>query len=281
MAMSATVSKTDHWTQHARQWQFVGSPLRPGAEDITTAARFIERQHARGGRSGLQSVLLGVTPELVSMAWPLHTRLLAVDRSPGMIRSVLPGRSGTDVDAVCGNWLDLPLPAASVDCVVGDGCFTVLESLAAHRALSREVRRVLDRDGFFVIRLFVQLPEPESVDQVFDELSAGAIGNFHVFKWRLAMALQRSQQSGVGVHEIWRRWQQAGISAQSLSQRTGWGVDEIRTIEAYRDAPARYTFPTLAQAREVLHADFRELACHVPDYELGQRCPTLLLAPLD
>lgn len=278
--MSATVSKTDHWTQHARQWQYVGSPLRPGPDDITIAARFIEREQARGGRNGLQSVLLGVTPELVSMAWPSHTRLLAIDRSPGMIRSVLPGLSGNHVDAVCGNWLDLPLPAASVDCVVGDGCFTVLESLAAHRALSREVRRVLNQDGFFVIRLFVQSPERETADQVFDELSAGTISNFHVFKWRLAMALQKSQQSGVGVNEIWRRWQQAGISPQLLSRRTGWRVEEIRTIEAYRDAPARYTFPTLEQAREVLHTDFTELACHIPDYELGRRCPTLLLAPL-
>lgn len=226
-------------------------------------------------------MLLGVTPELVTMPWPSHTRLLAVDRSPGMIRSVLPGLADADVDAVCGNWLDLPLPTASVDCVVGDGCFTVLESLGDHRLLSSEVRRVLDPQGIFAIRLFVQLPERETVDQVFDELSAGAIGNFHVFKWRLGMALQKSQEAGVGVHEIWQRWHKAGISAHSLSQRTGWPVEEIQTIDAYRDAPARYTFPTLEQAREVLHDDFRELACEVPGYELGRRCPTLLLAPAD
>lgn len=276
--MSATVSQSDHWTQHARQWQYVGSPLRPGPDDITIAARLVEREQARSGRMGLRSVLLGVTPELATMPWPSNTRLLAVDRSPGMIRSVLPRLSGADVNAVCGNWLGLPLPAASVDCVVGDGCFTVLESLAAHRVLSSEVCRVLDQDGFFVIRLFVQLPEPETVDRVMDELLADAIGNFHVFKWRLAMALQKSPESGVGVHDIWQQWQWAGISAQSLSRRTGWPVEEIRTIEAYRDSPARYTFPTLEQARELLHNDFRELACHVPDYELGRRCPTLLLA---
>jgi len=41
----------------------------------------------------------------------------------------------------------------------------------------------------------------------------------------------------------------------------------------------RYTFPTLAEARAALRDDFSEIACGLPGYELGERCPTFVLAP--
>ena len=54
----------------------------------------------------------------------------------------------------------------------------------------------------------------------------------------------------------------------------------IATIDAYRGAPACYSFPTLAELRAVLAGAFSEQACRMLDYELGERCPILLLAPL-
>ena len=62
-----------------------------------------------------------------------------------------------------------------------------------------------------------------------------------------------------------------------LAARLGWRAAEVRTIDAYRGADARYTFPTLAEAREILALHFVEEACCFAGYELGERCPTLRL----
>lgn len=225
----------------------------------------------------MRSALLGVTPELVGMAWPSGSRLLPLDRSAEMIHAILPPRASVPMTPVCASWLEQPFCDDSLDCVVGDGCFTVLENIDAYRRLCRELCRVLRPGGCFVIRLFVQAPERESATAVFDDLAAGSIGSFHAFKWRLAMALHHNLNEGVSVSDIWRRWIQAGVAAEDLAARSGWLLDAIRTIEVYRDSPARYTFPTLGEAREVLGETFDELECHVPGYELGDRCPTLLL----
>ncbi len=55
--------------------------------------------------------------------------------------------------------------------------------------------------------------------------------------------------------------------------------EAIDSIDVYRGAGSRLIFPTLRETRALLAADFRELECHVPGYELGERCVTLLLAP--
>jgi hypothetical protein len=91
------------------------------------------------------------------------------------------------------------------------------------------------------------------------------------------MALHEGLDRGVGVGRVWEAWHEARLDVHDLAERTGWHVEEIQTIDAYRGSPARYTFPTLEEARGYLSADFEEISCHFPDYELGERCPTLLL----
>lgn len=268
----------DHWRRHARQWDSVGPPLRPARDDVAVAEQMVARARRQVGGAGMHNALLGVTPELVGMDWPAGSRLLSVDRSLRMIRDILPSRPAVPVTPVCASWLAMPLGDDCLDCIVGDGCFTVLESIGTHRRLCHELRRVLRPGGLLVMRLFVQPPERESVASVFDDLAAGLIGGFHVFKWRLAMALHDNPDEGVAVGEIWSRWRRADMDVESIAARLNWPRHEVSTIEVYRGSPARYTFATLEQARAVLGESFDELACHVPDYELGERCPTLLLA---
>lgn len=271
------MSRQDHWKDHARQWGYVGPPLRPCAEDIRLARELVGAGGAdTGGRR--HAILLGVTPELVSMDWPRGTRLTAVDRCMEMIRGVFP-REGLSVPAwaVCGDWLNLPLPDEGADWVVGDGCYTLLDGPARYRELGREVHRILRPGGRYLARMFLRPDSPEPAAAVFDDLEAGRIGNFHVFKWRLAMALHDGAGSGVRVDTIWERWRQAGIDPGELARDTGWPEAEILTIEAYQGSKACYTYPTLDEARAALSVRFRELACRFPGYELGERCPTLLL----
>jgi hypothetical protein len=63
-----------------------------------------------------------------------------------------------------------------------------------------------------------------------------------------------------------------------VAERRGWSAEELRTIEAYRDVAARYAFPTLAELRDVIgEAGLDVVSVSTPGYELGERCPTLVL----
>ena len=266
----------DHWGIHSRQWANIGTPLRPSVKDIA----YIERLLSEVNRTSTNSVLLGVTPEIACLNWPTNTNLVAVDHNPEMIARVWPHKMvSVPAMAALGDWMQLPLKDASVDVVVGDGCYTLLVGREKYGALSREVRRVLKSNGQLIMRFFVRPDTSEKIESVLDDLRNGKIGNFHVFKWRLAMALHGSFESGVAVAEVWKAWQAAGIDVNLLAHVVGWSRSVIETINAYRESHARYSFPTLSELRAALAPYFRVVSCHYPDYELGERCPTLLLEP--
>jgi len=70
----------------------------------------------------------------------------------------------------------------------------------------------------------------------------------------------------------------AGVAAG-----TGWTAwldtpEEIVGIESYAGMDARYYQPTLAEFRRSLGAESQELECAFSHNELGERCPTLVLA---
>lgn len=268
----------DLWSRHVRQWQWLGSPLRPAAADTRIAEELVRRWHEAGKVPAPAAMVLGVTPEIAGMRWPSGTQLVAVDHAPEMIRGIWPG-AGRKRPAVCAEWHSLPLSDGSLYIVIGDGCFTVLDYPAAYRAVARELRRVLNGNGMLLLRFTARPDVPESPGAVFDALSRGRIGNFHAFKLRLAMAMQASAEAGVRLEDVHRAWREAGVEPGQLAQERGWPLPVVLTIDAYRDVPARHTYPTLAEVRAVMAAEFEEIACEVPGYELGERCPTFAFRP--
>jgi hypothetical protein len=117
------------------------------------------------------------------------------------------------------------------------------------------------------------------VDIVVDDLMHGHIGNFHVFKWRLAMALHGSLEEGVRLADIWDTWRAVVPEPEALTARLGWSREIMSTIDNYRDVKSRYTFPTLTEVRAAMSAAFIEVESFFPRYELGDRCPTLVFLP--
>lgn len=268
------------WQKHALQWQRLGPPLRPSAEDLLAlrqvVAQWVERKEGRH----LLAALLGVTLEVAHSPWPSGTRLVAVDQSDAMIRAVWPGREVAHCFAVCADWRRLPLKDGACDIVVGDGCFNVLAYPDGYGALLEALCRALGADGRLVVRFFIRPDRAEPAEAVLADLEGGRIAGFHAFKLRLAMALHGNLAEGVCVGDVWRTWNGAIASPDRLADRLGWPREIVATIDAYRDSPTRYTFPTMAEARAALAPRFRETACRVPRYELGERCPTFVLAPI-
>lgn len=268
----------DHWNQHAKQWQWIGSPLRPADQDIRALEQALQRWHEAHRAPAPQAILLGVTPEIALMRWPPGTRLVAVDHSQAMIREIWPG-ARLGYTALRAGWPTLPLLDNSQDIVVGDGCFSALSYPGEYQAAVRAVRRVIRAHGIFLMRFYIRPEVGEPVAAVIDDLLRGRVGNFHVFKWRLAMALHGSLDEGVRLADIWDAWHAAVPAPAPLAARLGWPLRAVLTIDAYRGVATRYTFPTLAEARAAMADSFAEIECCLPGYELGERCPTLIFRP--
>lgn len=221
--------------------------------------------------------MLGVTPEMARLAWPAGTRLLAVDREAAMIQGVWPGFPGPGEGALLADWLTVELPSSSRDRVVSDGCFGVVAWTADARTLLERVRAVLRPEGRFGFRVFLKPDDAESPVEVYEAASQGRIGNFHAFKLRLLMAHQRDLAHGVCIGELWEAWS-ASSGARAVAG-SGWPTEQIATIDAYRGQATRYWFPTMAELQAAIaDAGLDVERVHWPSYELGERCPTLILA---
>lgn len=267
-----------HWNAHAARWGLIGAPLRPGAEDLDYLRASVARltpgaPEARTG-AARSALLPGVTPEIAELEWQPPHRLVAVDKSEGMVNAVWPGDTPSR-RAIVGDWLALALPEAPFDLVVGDGVFSLFEFPSGYARLANALGAVVKPGGLLSVRLFCR-PEPsEPLEQVFRALFAGAIGNFHVFKWRLAMALQGDATRGVRLADIWTAFCEGGSSVAEVASRSGWPEPVVATIEGYRDVDERYSFSTLREVVAALAAAFDLVEIWRPSYELGERCPHL------
>lgn len=270
-------AKADHWNQHAQQWSLIGTPLRPAPEDIHLLETELERWHARTAVATPQALLCGVTVEVACMRWPRGTWLTAVDHSRPMIAGVWPAQHAPGA-AVCGSWFALPLADASQHLVIGDGCYSLLTGRDRYAAFSAELRRVASPGALLAMRYFLRPDRPETVAQVIDDLWQKRIGNFHVFKWRLAMALHGTLEEGVRLADIWNAWHEAVPDPHALARQLDWRTEVVNTIHNYRNVDTRYSFPTLEEARALV-GGFEIIAMHTPAYELGERCPTLIMQP--
>jgi hypothetical protein len=266
------------WEQQARHWARVKPPLRPSGEEIRRAQQEVDRWLARGGRS-TSGLILGVTPELVALKWPEGCRVMAADLSLPMIRGVFagPGPGGARPSALLADWSALPLADRSVGLVLGDGCF-VLVGREAGRLVAAGVRRILEVEGSFLIRVFVRPGTVERPGAVRDDLLAARFGNFHVFKFRLLMSLVDGA-GNVRVAEAYEFFRERCGDPGELARRLGWPVEEVRTIEAYRDQRAVYWFPTPDEFLETVGGEFGLEETLTPRYEMGDRCPIFVFRP--
>jgi SAM-dependent methyltransferase len=253
-------------------------PSRVSASDI----EFFEaqaRQVFESFRKGtLDALMLGVTPGIAAMRWPDPTGLAALDWSSGMIRHQWP-RSGLPAFAapIQADWRRMPLPDSSRDFAVGDCCQVAVDSFEDCAAYHAEVHRVLRPGGRFVQRCILRPERPESLDALFELLFAGKMPNFEVFRRRLAMAMHGSNGEGVSAGDVWRTWDERVPDRDALLERYGWPAQTIQTLERWQGSAMRFPFPTLPEMLDLAGPRLELIECNVPTYEMGERCPRLVL----
>jgi len=267
-----------YWARIAALYAQMRPPLRPSGEDIRFYEETVGAYALRHPKQANRALLLGVTPDIAAMRWPLSFSLLGIDHSNEMVKGVWPGNVPGRRWAVNGNWLSLPKRPSSCDIVIGDGSMNCLRYPDDQRAFAGSVRGVLKREGIFILRCFTQPVQQERPDQVLEDAMRGEIPTFTQFRFRLLMAMQPSTRAGVAVNDAYRFWTSHGARESLLLSRTDW-ESELDYIEVYRDGGAVHTFPTLAEFRAKLSEFFDEISVSFPTYYAGDRCPRLVLTP--
>jgi len=268
-------SERQTWASVAAAYDTYTSPLRPCHDDLKTIERAAhDWSSAHPGRA-MRTLLLGATPDIAKLNWPLHLKLVAMDSSTAVIKAIWPGDVRGHRWATCGNWLSLPLRAGSCDMVVGDGALTASRYPDEWRAMAATLRDVLSDSGVLALRCFARMEHPETPDRVIQDLLGGKVGNINHFKFRLFIALQRSTDEGCPVRDAYR-FLRSRVSDEALRSIPGWSEAAINGFELWRHADTVYTFPTLSEVRSVLGEFLRERKVWFPSYTLGDNCPTLL-----
>ena len=206
-----------HWSNIARLWRQVSSPLRPTPTDVAVYAAAVRDWARTGGVP--RALILGVTPELYRLPWPAGSDVAAVDRNRNMIDALWPGPRDA---VVCADWRDLPFPTGSRDVTVCDGGISMLSYPADHREFVRSLHRVVAPGGLCVFRLYVPPGVRESPEAVLRDLLEAKIPNLNVLKLRLGMALQRSSEGGVELGHVWNVLREAAPDFPVLAERIGW-----------------------------------------------------------
>lgn len=270
---------SEHWDALARAYHQLGAPLHPSAQDLAALTKFLTQLNGELGSQGVNALMWGATPALANLNWPAGSRLLAVDRSQGMLKLVWPGDLPQQRAAQCTDWFSLRPATGAYDVVVGDGSFNCLPYPTGYQQLGNLTRQALQPKGALITRFYVKPAKPETLDRVFQAALAGQIHSFHAFKWRLAMAILGEHQVNIAVRDIWQTWQQAGLDQGRLRAVTGWSAATIATINHYQFSDASYSFPTLPEIEQALAACFVVSKVATPTYELGERCPTVMFRP--
>lgn len=265
------------WSRHSSQWRKVGAPLRPSAEDGALMMAAVAPALGRHS-DALEVVVLGVTPELVQLPWPAHTRLHAFDHSAEMIATVWQPHPRVPSAAQQASWQRLPLPDGSVDAFVGDGSLNALPTTGDYPEVLAELVRLLRPGGSLCLRCFIRPDARESLDAVAAAVAAGEVRSFHALKWRVAMALSEAPSFSVAVADIHAAFESAFPDRGRLSETTGWPAEAIATIDAYKGTQTRYTFPTMAALKAVCAPYFEVQEVLRGGYELAERCPTVRFA---
>ena len=270
---SQTGMRRDHFAKLVSHWSHFGPPLRPSPFDTG-----VLRQVASGLPAAPRVVVLGLTPETIGLSWPANTVLLALDHSTAMVGSLWPIAGAPAQSGVAlAEWLKMPLANAAADIVCADGCHTQLAYPRGYTMLSKEVYRVLKPAGRHVTRVFIRPDAPETMEAITEAMARGAIGSVHALKLRLLAAVHGHSGIGSCLGDAWEAWRRLPALPQGMAGKCGWTAEEVVGIEGYAGLATRYYLPTLDELRAIHGADFTEIECRFGDYELAERCPTLVL----
>lgn len=257
---------SEHWQRFQAIWDAILPPLRP-------APSAVEAFRAAAPADGRRLLVLGVTPELSD----LGRQTTAVDHDRSMIQRVWPG-NGPGRQVLQADWRAMPLATNSVEVVYGDGAINVLRFPSEAASVMDELDRVLVPGGKAVFRVYCTPDPPETFEELARAAETGGTENVFALKWRLAMArVGMSRGPNVRVPELLDAFDSVFPDRAALAADTGFSRELIDTVDLWAGSEKTFSFPTLAQSRDLLASGFDEVRVEASgDYPLAERCPLLV-----
>lgn len=240
---------TGLWARHAETWEHVRPPLRPSRNDIRIYEELVD--DLIGHHKMPRVLLLGCTPELLLMKWPLDTRISCLEQSPAMAERVY-GKTAAymseDVHArmKIGNWFEAAaiLGEAQFDLVIGDGCYTQLAA-DEYAGLGQQIALVMSQEASFVHRFFVKTHDEDPELVLASLMTPFIYESFSDFKLRFLLSKQSSFEEGVRLGDVYEHWHRFNVAASFTGVKPQhYSARERDTIEHYRGSEKRYSFPS-------------------------------------
>lgn len=97
------------------------------------------------------------------------------------------------------------------------------------------------------------------------------------------MAMQANAAEGVQLNDVWQAIHQVAPDLNQLANEISWPLEHLLAINAYQGRTATYHFLGVDQVLDIFCAQddyFALESIQWPDYELGERCPTMALRRL-
>jgi hypothetical protein len=259
------VTSDGGWCEFHQRATFLGLPQIPDAAIVGQVAALIRDLDER-------VLLLGITRALAG----LGADLTAVDLSETQIERMWPGDL-PDRRAILGDWRTMESRRSSFTAAIGDGALSTLEWPGEYRNVLERVANSLAPGGIVVIRCFIAPDEPETLEQIADDVLSGRETSVNATRWRVAMAATDANGS-IFARDLAATWRRLFPSLPELAERTGWSLEGMELIlGSFERASLRYSFVTRAAVLETLPGSLTGARfVSSGDYALSARCPFLV-----
>jgi SAM-dependent methyltransferase len=176
--------------------------------------------------------------------------------------------------AVNGDWFDLPFENAKFDLIIGDGCTTQFDSMKRYQVFFEHISTKLRPNGSLLMRYFTR--QDSIFFDVISLLNKKEIKNFGSLKWMIAHNLTNKLTHEVCVGLIFSEFSKLFDDRELLSEKTGWSMDEINTIDSYEDNQQVYTFPTIEVLNTQKLGILENKSINFSGSDFSEYCPIML-----
>lgn len=246
---------------HSKNWDKLSAPARPNPSVINTYKQLIPDGNI---------LLLGVTPEIANS----YQVITAIDNDEKMIKNVWPGDTLTK-RVLLANW-ETFITAEKFNGVIGDVALTLLGDKKKITNFNQKAFDMLHPNGVVAQRI---IHKPQTVltrEQLIEMLNKPATINFNAFKWLMFMTHSNETHQKIQFTNVRKFFNEIAPDRQVVSEKTGWTLDQINTIDFYENAKVEVIILSKKEWLETIPKDAVNVQfIYNDDYDLAELCPIL------
>ena len=270
------------WDAQFEVFKTMTPPFRPHASEVAIVQQLVDSQPARAGESGLQVLILGLTPEYIGLNWPAGSRVIVVDRSSHVAEAWWPGDIAGHRELIKDDWLDMSFERASFDLILGDGVFNFMPYPKGLRNFAAILAPLLRPGGRMSIRAFMQADPRENTEVLIREYHATEAIDYYCFRYRLATSIQDSAEAGIYASKdtVDGILLDAKVDLQEFYRKSGHTPPAVAPLtKVSSDNNYRVHYPTQQQFLDSISGSFSQVEVRLGNYALAHRTPIFIASP--